>query len=568
MRSRRANHRIQLLLVSFGLLFAVAIARAAWVQGAQHNRFAKMAITQHRETIEVPAGRGTIYDRTGEPLAIGEQGTTVYADPRNIADAQRAAVVAGKALGLDANELYPVLKDRSKGFVYVARKADPVQAAALSKRGIPGLGFYPEELRAYPQGTVAAHVLGFAGTDNHGLDGLERSLDRTLSGTPGFETIVKDPFGRAIDVVTSKAEKPGRNVTLTIDHQIQANAEQILARRVKQFGARGGAAIVMDTRTGAILAMANNPTFDANSFATSSPDARRNRAVTDAYEPGSTFKIVTIAGALEDNVVAPTTRFTLAPTIQVADRVIHEAHIRGTEVMSVKEILAQSSNIGTITVAERLGPGELSSWIDRFGFGKPTGIDYPGESSGLVLPLEDWSGSTIGTVPIGQGIAVTPLQMVSAYATIGNGGVRVTPHLVGKVGTKRLGTPKGTRVVSRHTSERMMSMFRDVVLEGTGTQAAIPGYTVAGKTGTAQKAESGRYVKKYVASFVGLVPAKNPRLAILVMVDEPHGNIYGGVVAAPAFRDIARFDLQYLEVPPDAPETKSSLTAAAGPPDQ
>ena len=569
MRDRHANHRIRLLLAAFGLLFVVAIARAAWVQGAQHGRFAKMAVTQHRETIEVPAGRGTIYDRTGEPLAIGEQATTVYADPRNVADAQRAAVVAGKMLGVDPNQIYPELKDRSKGFVYIERKADPMKAAALNKRDIAGLGFYPEELRTYPQGRVAAHVLGFAGTDNHGLDGLERSLDKTLSGRAGSETIVKDPFGRAIDVVTSRPERPGKNVTLTIDHQIQSNAEQVLAQTVKQFGAKGAAAIVMDPRTGAILAMANYPTFDANKFSTASPDARRNRAVTDAYEPGSTFKIVTIAGALEDNVVSPTSTFTLAPTIQVADRVIHEAHLRGTEVMTVKDILAQSSNVGTITIAEKLGAGELASWVDRFGFGKPTGVDYPGESSGLVLPLQDWSGSTIGTVPIGQGIAVTPLQMVSAYATIGNGGVRVPPHLVEKVGNRRVGHPGRSRVVSQHTAVRMMTMFRDVVLEGTGTQAAIPGYTVAGKTGTAQKAEKGRYVTKYVASFVGLVPAKRPRLAILVMVDEPHGDIYGGVVAAPAFRDIARFDLQYLEVPPDAPETRAgALTATGGPTNQ
>ncbi len=556
MRARRANHRIRLLLLSFGLLFVVAIVRATYVQAAQHDRFAKMATTQHRETIEIPAGRGTIYDRVGEPLAIGEQATTVYANPRTIVDAQRAAVVTGKTLGLSADELYPILKNRSKGFVYVARKADPLKANALAEREIPGLGFYPEELRTYPQGSVAAHVLGFAGTDNQGLDGLERSLDKTLAGRPGFETIVKDPFGRAIDVVTSRPERAGKNVTLTIDHQIQANAEQVVAQKVKEYNARGGTAIVMDTRTGAILAMANYPTFNANNFSTASPDARRNRAVTDAYEPGSTFKIVAVAGALEDNVVSPTTRFTLAPTIQVADRVIHEAHTRGTEVMTVKEILSQSSNVGTITIAQKLGQGELASWIDRFGFGKPTGIDYPGESSGLVLPLDEWSGSTIGNVPIGQGIAVTPLQMVSAYATIGNGGLRHTPRLIEKIGTKRVTPKRGTRVVSRHTANRMMAMFRDVVVEGTGAEAAIPGYTVAGKTGTAQKAENGRYVRKYVASFVGLVPAKNPRFAILVMVDEPKGNIYGGVVAAPAFRDIARFNLQYLEVPPDAPETR------------
>ena len=563
MSERISNRRIRLLVVSFALVFAITLGRAAWVQAVHHGRFAKMATTQHRETIEIPAGRGTIYDRTGEPLAIGEQATTVYADPRAIVDPQQASVVAGHVLRIDPEKLYPWLSDRSKGFVYVQRKADPAKAEALRKRNIPGLFFYPEEMRAYPQGPVAAHVLGFAGTDNHGLDGLERSLDKTLSGRSGYETIVKDPFGRAIDVVTSRAERAGRNVTLTIDHQIQSNAEQILAATVKRFGARGGAAIVMDPRNGAILAMANNPTFDANRFATAPADARRNRAVTDAYEPGSTFKIVTIAAALEDNVVSPTSSFLLPPTIQVADRVIHEAHIRGTERLTVKQILSESSNIGTITIAEMLGAGELSSWVTRFGFGKPTGIDYPGESQGLVLPLDKWSGSTIGTVPIGQGIAVTPLQMVSAYATIGNGGVRRVPHLVEKIGSRKGRTSRAKRIVSKSTADRMMSMFRDVVLEGTGTQAAIPGYTVAGKTGTAQKAENGRYVSKYVASFVGLVPARKPRLAILVMVDEPHGDIYGGVVAAPAFRDIARFDLQYLEVPPDAPETRASLTATA-----
>jgi cell division protein FtsI (penicillin-binding protein 3) len=303
--------------------------------------------------------------------------------------------------------------------------------------------------------------------------------------------------------------------------------------------------------------MANAPTFDANDFGSAPAEVRRNRAVTDIYEPGSTFKIVTIAGALEDRVVTPRSSFVLAPTIRVADRVIHEAHYRPTERMTVRQILSESSNIGTVTIAEKLGAGELSTWIHRFGFGRTTGLDYPGESAGMVLPLDKWYGSTIGTVPIGQGIAVTPLQMVSAYAAIGNGGVMATPRLVERIGGKPLRVKKGERVVSRHTANLMMSMFRDVVLEGTGTEAAIPGYTVAGKTGTAQKAENGRYVAgKYVASFVGLVPAKRPRLAILVMVDEPHGTIWGGSVAAPAFRDIARFALQYLEVPPDAPETK------------
>jgi cell division protein FtsI/penicillin-binding protein 2 len=349
---------------------------------------------------------------------------------------------------------------------------------------------------------------------------------------------------------------------LTLDHQLQATAEQLLATAVHRWSAKGATAIVMDPRTGAILAMANAPTFDANRFSSAPADGRRNRAVTDLYEPGSTFKIVTIAGALEDNVVTPDTSFTLAPTIQVADRVIHESHIRGTERMTVRQILSESSNVGTITIAkDRLGGPELARWISRFGFGKVSGSDLPGESPGMVLPYDRWSGSTIGNVPIGQGIAVTPLQMVSAYAAIGNGGVMATPHVIAKIGGRKVHHAAGRRVVSKYTADRMTAMFRDVVVEGTGTEAAIPGYTVAGKTGTANKVENGRYVSKYVASFVGLVPARKPRLAILVMVDEPRGQIWGGVVAAPIFRDLARFSLQYLEVPPDAPELKASTSA-------
>ncbi len=564
--TQRANSRIRLLVVAFTCVFAVGLGRAAWIQIVDGAGYEAMASRQHRETIEIPAGRGTIYDRTGEPLAIGEQATSVYADPRNVIAPKKAAVKVAQQLGLDPDELYPSLVDRTRRFVFIDRKADPVKARALQKLGVAGIGFFPEERRTYPQGRVASQLLGFAGTDNRGLDGLERSLDRTLAGKAGYEIVVRDPAGQAIDVVTSRRERPGRNVVLTLDHQLQANAEQILASAVSRWGAKGATAVVMNPRTGAILAMANAPTFDANRFSSAPAEERRNRAVTDVYEPGSTFKIVTVAAALEDNVVTPDTAFTLAPTIKVADRVIREAHVRGTERMTVRQILSESSNVGTITIAkERLGGPELASWIDRFGFGKKTGSELPGESAGMVVPYQDWSGSTIGTVPIGQGIAVTPLQMVGAYAAIGNGGVMPPAHVVAKVGGKKVRHGKGRRIVSRHTADRMTAMFRDVVVEGTGTEAAIPGYTVAGKTGTANKAEGGRYVQKYVASFVGLVPARNPRLAILVMVDEPRGQIWGGVVAAPIFRDIARFALQYLEVPPDAPESKraSSLLAAA-----
>jgi cell division protein FtsI/penicillin-binding protein 2 len=555
--ARAPNRRIRLLLLAFVLLFTVTLGRAAWLQVVQGATYEKLALRQHRETVQIPAGRGTIFDRRGEPLAIGEQTTTVFADPQQVTDARRVALAAGKYLGLEPNFVYRDVTDKKRGFVYIARKADPLAAARMQHLGLAGVGFYAEEKRVYPQDGVAAQVLGYAGMDNHGLEGLERSLDGTLAGRPGSETIVKDPFGRVVDLVKSRPESRGENVTLTIDHQIQANAESILQDTVRKWHARGGSAIVLDPRTGQILAMANAPGFDSNTFGSVDPDLRRNRAVTDVYEPGSTFKVVTISGALEDGVVTPTTRFTLPPTIKVADRTIHDAETRSTERMSVQQILAHSSNVGTVTIAERLGAERLSRWVRRYGFGQLSGVDFPGESGGMVLPLDQWSGSTIGTVPIGLGIAVTPMQMASAYATIANHGVRIPPQLVLKVGSHRVEPPHGRRVVSKATARKVMAMLRDVVIQGTGTEAAIPGYTVAGKTGTANKPTAHGYsTTKYVASFVGVVPARNPRLVVMVMVDEPRGTIWGGVVAAPAFAKIAQFDLQYLEVRPDAPSTR------------
>ena len=571
MSEKAANARIRFLVLGFVVVFGVALARAAYVQVVEGSRDEQLASRQHRETIEIPAARGTIYDRTGEPLAIGEQATTVYADPRNVVAPMKAAIKAGETLGIDPDELYPALRDRTKRFVYVERKADPVKAKDLERLGVMGFGFYAEERRAYPQGRVAAHVLGFAGTDNQGLDGLERSLDKTLAGKSGFEIVVRDPLGRAIDVITSRKERPGRNVVLTLDHQLQASAEQLLANAVLRWRARGATAIVMDPRSGAILAMANAPTFDANGFSTAPADARRNRAVTDLYEPGSTFKIVTVAAALEDNLVSPEH---VLPA-RADDRRRRPDDPGGATSVAPRRMTVRADPLRVVERRDDHDRAEArrdrARVVDRTdsGSGSGTGVDFPGESPGLVLPVRGlWSGSTIGTVPIGQGIAVTPLQMVSAYAAIGNGGVIPPAHLIAKVGGKKVHHGKGRRIVSRHTADRMTAMFRDVVVEGTGTEAAIPGYTVAGKTGTANKAENGGYVSKYVASFVGLVPARKPRLAILVMVDEPRGQIWGGVVAAPIFRDIARFALQYLEVPPDAPESKrsSSLLAAVGTP--
>jgi cell division protein FtsI (penicillin-binding protein 3) len=552
--NRLVNRRIRLFLAAIALAFGGLLLRATWLQTVRAESLSSVGQTQHRETVTIPAGRGTLFDRSGLELALGEQATTVYANPMQIANPRRDALAVERTLGLDANRVFPALADRTHGFVYVARQADPAQAAALQRLKLPGFGFYPEERRNYPQRSVAAQVLGFVGTDGNGLSGLELQFDRALAGRAGKETVIKDPSGRVIDVQGERPEIPGRDVYLTLDHSIQANAEQVLRETVHKWAAKSASAIVLDPRTGAILAMAVQPGFDANRFPSAPSDLQRNRTVTDTYEPGSTFKLITVAGALSEGIVAPTTRFTLPYSLHVADRVIHDAEQRGVVNYSVAQILAHSSNIGAITLAQMLGRTRLSSWITKFGFGRTTGVDFPGESPGIVLPPEKWSGSTIGNVPIGQGIAVTPVQMAAAYAAIANRGVWSRPHLVDHVAGGARPSLNRRRLVSPRIAKQLMMMLKDVVAEGTGQYAAMPGYQVAGKTGTAQKPDShgGYATGRYVASFVGIVPASRPRFVILVAVDEPHGAIWGGTVAAPAFQQIARFDLQYLEVPPDA----------------
>jgi cell division protein FtsI/penicillin-binding protein 2 len=557
-----ANRRIRLLLGVFVLAFGIAFLRAAWLQGVRAASFGRLASSQHSEDIVVPAARGTIYDRGGVQLAIGVQAETVWADPRRVTDPKGEAAIVAQTLRLDPNEVYRTLTDRTRGFVYVARKADPALAAKLARRGLPGLGYYAEERRFYPQFNLASQVLGYAGVDNRGLAGLELSLDPRLAGQSGRERVVKDAAGQAIDTVVSRAERDGTDVYLTLDHTIQANAQAVLRDTVAQWHAKSATAVILDPATGAVRAMAVTPGFDANRYPEVWRALQRNRAVTDTYEPGSTFKLVTVAGALSDRLVSPSTRFTLPYEIQVADRRIHDAEPRGTETMSVAQILSQSSNVGAITLAEKLTRHRLVQWISRFGFGRKTGIDFPGESPGIVLPEERWSGSSIGNIPIGQGIAVTPIQMASAYAAIANRGVWVRPHLVDHIGDGNAVRAGRRRVVSRWVASQLMAMLKNVVAEGTGTLAAVPGYQVAGKTGTAAKpdAQGGYSNSRYVASFVGIVPASRPRLVILVSVDEPRGAIWGGVVAAPAFAQIAKFDLQYLDggVQPDAPATTVS----------
>jgi cell division protein FtsI (penicillin-binding protein 3) len=557
---RQANRRIRLLVAVFALVFVAASARVAWLQAVEAQTLDRLATNQHRQELDVPARRGTIFDRLGVQLALGERAITVYANPKQVVDPREAALAAGRALELDPGKLYPLLADRSRGFVYLARKADPEKAKTLEAEGIAGLGFYPEERRAYPQRAVASEVVGYAGMENTGLAGLELRYDEVLAGEDGSKTIVRDPFGRMLDEVDSRPVRNGRDIHLTVDNSLQGQVERILRRTREKWGAKAATAVVLDATTGGILALGVEPGFDANRYAVISrwgQQRLRNRAVTDTYEPGSTFKVVTIGAVLESGLVSPWTKFRLPGSIRVADRVIHDAVPRGAQTMSVAQILSQSSNVGVITLAIQLQRQRLSEWIRRFGFGRKTGVDYPGETRGIVLPPDEWSGSTIGNVPIGQGIAVTPLQMAAAYGTIANDGVWVEPHLVERVQGGAPVVPKRRRVVSRRTAKQLTQMLRGVVEEGSGTPAKVPGYRVAGKTGTAAKPEptGGYSTSRYVASFVGFVPASRPRLVVLVTVDEPEGVIWGGTVAAPVFSEIAQFALQYLEVPPDAPRT-------------
>ena len=561
MRAKQANRRIRLLLVVFALLFAGMLARAVWLQVAQSSRLARMAEGQHRHKVTIPAGRGTIFDRTGVQLAIGEQMTTVYADPSEVRDPEAVAVAAHRILGVDPYALIEQLRNQRRQFVYIARFADPAQATLLMRKKLAGVGAYPEEKRIYPQLTVAPQVVGYAGVDNKGLQGLELTYDKQLTGRAGRQTVIADPFGRAIEVISSRSARQGRDVFTTIDHTIQAEAEPVLRQTVARWHAKGATAIVLDPKTGAVLAMAQAPGYNANSASTVAQAFQRNRAVTDTYEPGSTFKLVTITAALSEGLVTPTTKFSLPYKLRYGscDRCeVHDAEWRPTETLSVAQILSHSSNVGAVTVAGKLGRSLLSQWIARFGFGQLTAIDFPGETTGSVLPLDQWNDSTIGNVPIGQGIAVTPIQMASAYGAVANGGVLVQPHLVDKVGGRTPEDWKKRRIMSPAVNAQVKTMLTGVVSDAgaTGNAAAIPGYSVAGKTGTAQKPDGhGGYSNyNFEATFVGMVPATHPRLVVLVMVDEPRGSIFGGVVAAPAFAQIAKFDLQYLEIPPDGPD--------------
>jgi cell division protein FtsI/penicillin-binding protein 2 len=540
------ERRIGLLFALFLLLLGAATARAAWLGTVKSDSLGDRAVQQQVEDLVVPARRGTIVDRRGVELAVSEDAVTVFAHPFLIDDPAAVAARLAPLVGRTEAELLEKLSDRDSGFVYLRRKMDASLGHQVEQLGIEGIDTVVEPKRSYPQGHLAAQVLGMVGTENTGLSGLEYSRDEELGGDDGRRRLVKDALGEPVSLIETERAEPGEDLRLTLDAAIQERVEAVLGEVGQTYQPAGATALVMDPRSGAILALANWPRVDANDVAGSPAYATQNRAIQFNYEPGSTFKAFTVAGALEEGLIEPHTPFAVPPTIQVADRVIGEAHDGGGGTLTTADILARSSNVGTVMIGLRLGNERFDRWVRRFGFAKPTGVDLPGENQGIVLDVEDYSGSSIGNMPIGQGISVTPIQMASAFTAIANGGIKRQPYIVAGTGSP------GERVLSRRTSEQVSSMLEGVLAAGgTAAEASVDGYTLAGKTGTAEKAENGTYSKTdFVASFIGYAPARNPRLLVSVMVDEPRGDIYGGTVAAPAFERIMEFALPYLKIPP------------------
>jgi cell division protein FtsI (penicillin-binding protein 3) len=547
------ERRIGLLFAIFLGLLVVAGGRTLWLGGVRAASLQRAAATQQVDEIVVPARRGGISDRNGIELAVAEPAADVAATPYLVEHPAKVAAKLAPLLGQTQTEVLEKLGSEG-GFVYLARNLPAGRAERIKKLQIPGMQLIPSSRRDYPRRWLASQAIGGVGVDGEGLSGLEYTFEHVLHGTDGTRRIVKDALGAPIVLQETRRAVPGKDLELTLDAQLQGKVEDVLSEVGAKWHPKGATAIVMDPATSAILALADWPRVDANKLGDAPSYATQQRAVRFIYEPGSTFKAFTVAGALEDKVVTPDEYWNLPPSIQVADRVIEEAHPRGTVDLTTSQILAQSSNVGTVRIGQRLGADRFDYWVRRFGFGRRTKVELPGEEPGLVLPRDKYTGPSMGNLPIGQGESVTPMQLAAAYAAIANGGVLRRPRIVSRIGDRAKPVAKGRRVISEATASKLRAML-SMVLEAGGTAAssAIDGYTLAGKTGTANKIDeaTGEYSKsRYIGSFVGFAPASKPKLLVTVMVDEPQGAIYGAEVAAPAFNEIMRFALPYLRIGP------------------
>jgi len=560
--------RFSFLLTILAVAFLAVAARLVYLQVVAAPAYAAKAADQRTRDITLAPRRGSIYDREGEPLAVSMEARTVYATPYAVEDPAGAAVALAGVLGGNAADYEAKLR-KETGFVYIARKVDMERAAALEKLDIKGIDFLEDSRRTYPSGELACQVLGFVGIDDDGLSGIEKYYDEMLAGKAGTVLAERDPFGRPIPGGVMKSEDPvdGQNIMLTIDKDIQYQAQVELTAAVEKWKAKSGTVIIMDPQSGEIFAMASTPGFNPNEFGDAKPEALRNRAITDTYEPGSTVKSLTAAAVIDKGLYGPTSMFSLPPSLKIGGRTIGEAHGRGTVNWSLSQIVTNSSNVGAVKLGMALGPKGLYDYFDKFGLTEKTGIDYPGEAQGWLPPTEDWSASTIGTVPFGQGVSMTTVQLARALSAIATDGELPTPHFLLDLpddSSAALVWPK-KRAISSEAAETTTEVLKQVITDGTGGSAAVSGYAVAGKTGTAQKARTdgrGYAAGKYVASFSGFLPADDAQVLIIVSLDEPANAIYGGVVAAPVFSKLGAFAVSHLKIPPTSQSSVDGTATA------
>lgn len=558
---RARNARLIGVGVVLVLAWSLVGYRLTVVQGARADEFAARGFDQRLERRTLAADRGTIFDRDGRELAVSVDSLSVYANPREIVDPLAVAKVLAPLVD---RELMDVVKDvgGDGAFVYVARHLDMSLADPIREARLPGIYLVVEPQRVYPGGSLASHVVGFVqDSDNIGLEGLELFYDQALAGRPGSLLVERDPEGLAIPQGEYQVEpaQPGSDLVLTIKSEIQYAAAEALADAIASTGARSGSIVVIDPLTGEILAMVNLPDYDPNHRDGVGGEALRNRAVTDVFEPGSTQKLVTISGAIESGLVTPFTPFDIPKKIEILDTVF-EDFANHPDTLTVTEIVQFSSNLGTILVGEKLGSRLMHTYMSAFGQGSATGIDFPGEATGVLRPPEEWCITTcLAGTSIGYHVSVTPLQMAMVYATVANDGVWVQPHLVKQIvdsnGARHDPTPLERRVLSVDTAVSMRSMLEAVVESGTGTLAAVPGYRVGGKTGTTEKylEETRVYSDEaVVASFIGMAPIDAPRVVVAVVLDSPQDDASGGRGAAPVFARVMLAALNQLGVAPDA----------------
>ena len=563
--------RVRFLVVFLLLWASVVVARLAELQLAHGDRYRARAQRQQERRIEISPQRGSIFDREGRPLAVSAEASSIYAIPDDVPNPAEAARLLAPQLGM-APEAVLARLTQKKGFVWLARKVDRAAAASVRARKIPGIHLVAETKRIYPKGGLAANVLGYVGTDDRGLGGLEHFYDGAIRGKPGEIVALTDArrstYGEA-ETATGKLPEEGDSLFLSLDSGIQFAAERELAAAVAEAQARSGVLVLLDPANGEILAMASSPTFDPNDYGHYSSDARRNRAIADAYEPGSTFKIVTGALALQNSLVTlDETIDTGDGKIRVGNTTISEHDGKAYGALTLAGVFEHSSNVGIIRVGLRLGPQRFWQGATALGVGRATGIDLPGESTGLFRRPERWSALSNATISMGQEVSVTPLQLVRVAAAVANGGRLVRPRLV-----RRIVHPDGrvdvivpappTRILSEATAGTVRDLLVGAVERGTGKKATIPGFVVAGKTGTAQKAGVGGYMAgKYVSSFVGFAPSENPKIVGLVLIEEPKGRYYGGDIAAPVFSRVVSQALGILRVAPEEQRLPEALLAS------